>query len=187
MDLKVVQTSDCGMYRKGILEIERVSFPSPWTWQMFEQEIRRRSAHLWVLENQWRVVGYICFWRVAREIHLLNLAVHPRERLKGHARRMLESVIREGRRRGDVRIWLEVRPSNRVAQRLYARLGFQATGRRAKYYRDTGEDAIIMSLPLVQPPSAAVDFMWILKLPRPAAADSLRKQEEVNDDTEGCH
>lgn len=153
MDLKVVQASDCGAYRKGIMQIEKASFPSPWSWPMFEEEIHRPVASLWVLVDQDHVVGYICFWRTAGEIHLVNLAVHPAERFRGHARRMLETMIGEGRRCGDTRVWLEVRPSNLAARRLYERLGFYATGRRPKYYRDTGEDAIIMTLALDPPPT----------------------------------
>jgi ribosomal-protein-alanine N-acetyltransferase len=42
--------------------------------------------------------------------------------------------------------FLEVRESNRPAQELYSRFGFQAVGKRPKYYRRPMESAIVMKM-----------------------------------------
>jgi ribosomal-protein-alanine N-acetyltransferase len=44
-------------------------------------------------------------------------------------------------------VLLEVRPSNSSALALYERFGFRQTGRRAGYYQDDGEDALVMETP----------------------------------------
>ncbi len=64
-------------YVENILEIEKDSFPSPWSSNAFLQDIRNPLAHLWVLTVKKRVVGYICYWLYDHEIQLMNLAVHP--------------------------------------------------------------------------------------------------------------
>jgi ribosomal-protein-alanine N-acetyltransferase len=64
-------------------------------------------------------------------------------------------MIRAGTARGMEQIWLEVRTSNMTAIKIYEKLGFVAVGRRPMYYRDTNEDAIVMSLNLLDKQSAA--------------------------------
>jgi ribosomal-protein-alanine N-acetyltransferase len=43
----------------------------------------------------------------------------------------------------DNEAFLEVKASNKGAQRLYAKLGFEEVGRRRRYYSD-GSDAVLM-------------------------------------------
>jgi ribosomal-protein-alanine N-acetyltransferase len=63
-------------------------------------------------------------------------------------RSLLENVILEARKRASLRITLEVRRSNAVAQRLYESVGFTISGVRKGYYSDDGEDAFLMTLEL---------------------------------------
>jgi ribosomal-protein-alanine N-acetyltransferase len=129
-----------------ILAIEKVSFLSPWTSEAFREEVQRSFSSLWILQDTEDVVGYICFWSMARELHLMNIAVHPERRGEGLGRMLLDKMIVVGIREGAECALLEVRPSNSPARELYKKAGFQEIGRRAKYYRDTGEDAILMAL-----------------------------------------
>jgi len=135
-------------YAEGILEIERVSFPSPWGFNAFKAEAEKDVSHLWVLISDGAVVGYICFWIVEMEIQLMNVAVHPERRGKGFGRLMLARMIEKGISRGVRNIWLEVRPSNSWARNLYKEMGFLEVGIRPNYYSETNEDAIMMSLEL---------------------------------------
>jgi ribosomal-protein-alanine N-acetyltransferase len=135
-------------YQADILETERDSFPSPWSSHAFRQEINRAVSHLWALISDDALAGYICFWMVSGEIHLMNLAVHPLRREKGLGFYLLTQMIETGKSHGVESIWLEVRPSNRIARLLYEKAGFREIGRRPRYYTDTNEDAIVMSLPL---------------------------------------
>lgn len=133
-----------------ILEVERVSFPTPWTARSFRAEVNRSISHLWILTVGGEFAGYICFWLFAGEIHLMNLAIHPEKRGKGYAGYLLSKMAEKGAAEGVRKVWLEVRPSNLRARALYRRMGFREVGRRPAYYGDTGEDAIIMAMSLFQ-------------------------------------
>lgn len=94
------------------------------------------------------VVGYICLWEVADELHVTNIAVHPDHRRRGIARALLTRVLDDARRRPVRLVILEVRPSNTEALALYESFGFRVVGRRRGYYYDTGEDALVMEMGL---------------------------------------
>ena len=92
------------------------------------------------------VVAFANYWLVADELHILNIAVHPRQRRSGHATRLLAHMV-EVARQGTCRcVTLEVRRSNAVAQQLYRRFAFRAVGVRPNYYAEDQEDAIVMLL-----------------------------------------
>jgi ribosomal-protein-alanine N-acetyltransferase len=133
-----------------ILEIEKLSFLSPWTLHTLKSEIESPISHLWALKVEKVLSGYICFWMFDNEFQLINLAVHPHDRGKGLGHYLLKKMIERAVSKGMQYIWLEVRPSNLVAKRLYQRLGFEEVYRRPRYYPDTHEDAIVMSLNLLK-------------------------------------
>jgi ribosomal-protein-alanine N-acetyltransferase len=136
-------------FQGDILRVERRSFPSPWILRSFEEEIKRPVSQMWVLLVDGELGGYICFWVVGGEVHLMNVAVHPKRRRRGLGGRLLEKMIEVGETEGAEMAWLEVRPSNLVARALYKKAGFGEVGLRPNYYRETNEDAIIMSRSLV--------------------------------------
>jgi len=78
----------------------------------------------------------------------MNIAVHPGRRRKGLGRLLLGRMIEFAKSKMIRVVWLEVRPSNVTARKLYEKMGFTETGRRPRYYTDTKEDAVIMCLPL---------------------------------------
>ena len=128
-----------------VLDIERASFPTPWTRAAFCYEIEQNKvARCTVLRDRRGIVGYLCLWEIGHEIHITNLAVHPEWRRRAVARQLLGAALAEGVARGVTLAFLEVRPSNTRALALYESLGFQVIGRRNGYYFDTGEDALVM-------------------------------------------
>jgi len=128
-----------------VLAIERVSFATPWTRAAFCYEIEQNKvARCTTMRSGGRIVGYLCLWEIGHEIHVTNLAVHPDWRRRGVGRKLLALAMAEGIARGVTLVFLEVRPSNARALKLYEGLGFQVIGRRAGYYFDTGEDALVM-------------------------------------------
>jgi ribosomal-protein-alanine N-acetyltransferase len=128
-----------------VLVIERASFSMPWSRGAFLYEIEQNQvARCWVGREDGRIVGYICLWEVADELHVTNVAVHPDARRRGFARALLESVFARARAAGNRMVLLEVRPSNTEALTLYESFGFRVVGRRRGYYYDTGEDALVM-------------------------------------------
>ena len=132
-----------------VLVIERASFSMPWSRGAFLYEIEQNQvARCWVGREEGRIVGYICLWDVADELHVTNVAVHPDARRRGIARALLESVFGHARAVGSRRVLLEVRPSNTEAIPLYDSFGFRTVGRRRGYYYDTGEDALVMEAPV---------------------------------------
>jgi ribosomal-protein-alanine N-acetyltransferase len=134
---------------KAIWTIENLSFPLPWSRWSFLAELGRPLSHTLVAgpspPDPWTVWGYMVFWVVADEMHILNLAVHPGHRRRGIARRLLTEAMNQARPLGAAVAWLEVRPSNSPALTLYHSLGFQEVGRRPHYYGDTQEDAILLA------------------------------------------
>jgi ribosomal-protein-alanine N-acetyltransferase len=131
-----------------ILAVERQSFSQPWTRAMFQEELAKVPSTLYVYRPgpAGPLRGYLCFWSVAGELQLINIAVHPAHRGTGVGRRLMKFLIEEARRREAEKIFLEVRPSNEPALGLYARLGFEVLYRRPRYYTPENEDALVMSL-----------------------------------------
>jgi ribosomal-protein-alanine N-acetyltransferase len=88
------------------------------------------------------LAGYLICARYADVWHLMNVAIDPPARRQGIATALLEEMlVRAG---ADESFTLEVRPANDPAVALYERFGFRSTGTRRRYYRDTGEDAVVM-------------------------------------------
>jgi [ribosomal protein S18]-alanine N-acetyltransferase len=132
--------------RAGVLAIEAVSYPRPWSQGVFESEIdqmRAGSRYYVVARRGGDVVGYAGLWFSAGEAHVTNVAVLPAVRRDGIATHLLLALADEGRRRQCTAWTLEVRVSSTGAQELYRRFGFVPAGIRPRYYENT-EDAIVM-------------------------------------------
>jgi ribosomal-protein-alanine N-acetyltransferase len=141
--------------RSGVMAIESVSYPRPWSQTVFESEIgQMRSGTRYYLVarragdgsgrgGRSEVVGYAGLWFAADEAHVTNVAVAAHEQRRGVASTLLLGLADEAVRRG-CRAWtLEVRVSSTGAQELYRRFGFVPAGIRTRYYENT-EDAIVM-------------------------------------------
>jgi len=127
-----------------ILDIETASFPAPWTREMFLEEMSNRSARLVVFAEDRRIVGYMCFWEVLDEAHLMNIAVHPDRRGRGHGKYMMDRLQTLCLKDGLKRIILDVGRRNLPARRLYKKCGFYSIGFRKNYYSSINDDAIVM-------------------------------------------
>jgi ribosomal-protein-alanine N-acetyltransferase len=134
----------------AIWAIEKVSFPTPWSRWSFLAELGHRNSYTLVAgppsPYPWQTLGYLIFWVVLDEMHILNLAVHSEHRRRGIARRLLAEGLAQARTLGAELAWLEVRPSNLAARALYESFGFKEMGRRPRYYNDTQEDALLLTL-----------------------------------------
>ncbi len=129
----------------AVLEIERRSFPTPWSERAFLSELTQNAyAHYVVGLVGGRVIAYGGMWLILDEAHVTNIAVHPDYRGRGLGHRLLLELERRAASHGCTRMTLEVRPSNAKAQKLYRQHGFVPRGLRPGYYTDTHEDAIIM-------------------------------------------
>jgi ribosomal-protein-alanine N-acetyltransferase len=131
-----------------VIRIDQMSFSLPWPEHSYRYEVRdNKAARCFVAEeNDSQVVAMIVSWVIVDELHIATLATQIEHRRKGIGSQLLVEALRDARALGAKRGFLEVRESNIAAKAMYLKYGFQATGLRPKYYRDNGEDAILMTL-----------------------------------------
>lgn len=131
----------------AVIELDQLSFSLPWPERSFRFELTDNSAsRCWVAEQDGRVAGMLVAWLLVDEAHIATLATHPDFRRRGIARELLAHALRSMAWEGAVSSLLEVRESNIAAQAMYRQFGYEAVGRRKRYYKDTDEDAILMTL-----------------------------------------
>ena len=129
-----------------VADIERRTFPDPWSLQGFREELDNPDAvYLCVREKEdGPVAGYCGFLRSFEDADIVNVAVDAPFRGRGIGREMLAQLMECGRRKGVENYTLEVRCSNAPAIALYEKLGFRAVGKRPGFYSNPREDALIM-------------------------------------------
>jgi ribosomal-protein-alanine N-acetyltransferase len=136
-----------------VVEVEKDGFAHPWSAEL----LRRELYHDWSVslvaclvrpDGTETVIGFIVFWLVHDEVHVLNIAIALEARRRGIARVLMDEAAARGRSRKARVCTLEVRRSNVPAITLYRSLGYRQVGVRPNYYVDEGEDAIVMVLDL---------------------------------------
>jgi ribosomal-protein-alanine N-acetyltransferase len=130
-----------------VVALDQMSFSLPWPERSFRFEVAGNAAsRCWVTEVDGRVVAMLVGWLLVDEIHIATIATHPDYRRQGIGRRLLSHALTRAMEEGARSSFLEVRESNLAAQEMYRQFGYQATGRRRRYYKDNDEDAILMTL-----------------------------------------
>lgn len=187
----------------AVMAIERASFLSPWPASAYRHEIRRnRDSYFFVVHERrhgearprWQrwvqvaagaevtapALGYAGFRLRGDEAHIANIAVHPEWRGRGLGELLLLTMLEKAIELGASSATLEVRPSNRVAQRLYHKYGFMRVAERSRYYRD-GEDAWLLALkPLNEACRARLAaFRRVLEVRLHAPAGHVGQNERV--------
>ena len=130
----------------GVEEIERASYPTPWSRSMFAGEVSKPSSlclGAFDTEDD-RLAGYLIVSRYVDAWHVMNIAVAPGYRRHGIAKRLLNDLFDRTGDDGKRGYTLEVRVSNNDAIKLYEQMGFRSRGVRRGYYTDNREDALIM-------------------------------------------
>ena len=144
-----------------VMEIERLAFKHPWSAELFRRELEHDwSTILLCVEPltsaaggkaSERIVGFLIYWLVHDEVHVLNVAVAPEQRRKGIARDLMAETERRAVASSASLLTLEVRRSNIAALELYKSFDYRPVGVRPNYYVDEGEDAIVMIKELKRP------------------------------------
>ena len=129
---------------EAVANIERESFPTPWSREDFWREASNDFACYIVALEDTDIIGFGGCWISFEEAQVTNIALTSAQRGRGLGKALMARLMRAAAARGAERMTLEVRPSNTPALRLYGGLGFAAVGIRKKYYQDNDEDAILM-------------------------------------------
>lgn len=137
----------------SVVELDRICLGGLWSYEGYRRELESPNSTLLLLSKldlacrttpqPKNLVGIGCFWSILEEAHITILGVHPQYRGQGLGQFLLCALFQKAMESGLERATLEVRQSNRVAQSLYAKFGFQVAGKRCSYYQDPQEDALI--------------------------------------------
>lgn len=131
-----------------VAAIERAVFNDPWSRRSFADLVHARQVVFLVAADVNAVVGYAIVLIAGVESELANLAVARLTQKRGLGRRLLSEAVSAARALGCREMFLEVRASNTAAIGLYTSAGFEAVGRRVRYYARPVEDAIVMRVAL---------------------------------------
>jgi ribosomal-protein-alanine N-acetyltransferase len=118
------------------------------------------------------LIGLGCLWAILEEAHITILAIHPRFQGQGLGQALLWALLTKAHSRQLERATLEVRDSNLAAVSLYNKFGFKEAGRRKRYYKDTGEDALIMWRSGIEKP----EFKLYLAVEKVQVCDRLHQK-----------
>ena len=132
-----------------VMAIEPTIYPDPWTRGNFSDSLNAGYS-AWVYEELGHIIGYAVVMLVLDEAHLLNLSIAKTHQGRGLGRALLDYMMLIARGHGAANIFLEVRPSNTPALRLYEDVGFSEMAVRRGYYPAAHgrEDAILMGMAL---------------------------------------
>jgi ribosomal-protein-alanine N-acetyltransferase len=155
--------------------LDCMSFSLPWSLNSYKFELTNPASRPWVVEvslppeaapleykpphpvvvseqvrqpGEKAIVAVLVLWLIMDEAHIATIAVHQAWRRMGIARKLLSHVLEQAAGEGARSVMLDVRDGNFPAQALYAEFGFEVVGRRPGYYKDNGEDALLMTATL---------------------------------------
>jgi len=131
---------------RGVIENEKLSYSHPWSEGIFADCVKSGNE-CWVFVVGSQNIGHGILSVGAGEAHLLNVCINPEHQGQGYGRALVLHMLSRARELRSASIFLEVRPSNLVAYKLYESLGFSEIGIREGYYPATGgrEDAIVFA------------------------------------------
>jgi ribosomal-protein-alanine N-acetyltransferase len=132
----------------AVVAIDQASFSLPWPETSYRYEVQSNaSSRCFVAESDaTEITAMIVSWLIVDELHIATFATSPMHRRKGIGSQILTAALQDAAAAGAKRAFLEVRAGNQEAQAMYRKFGFTITGTRAAYYRDNGEDAILMTM-----------------------------------------
>ena len=117
-----------------IMEIEKLSNPTPWSIGSFIDCINSSYQNIVILQDD-LLLGFCISTVNFTESHLLNISIHPDFRSQGIGQKLLDKTEKELTKKGVSDIFLEVRNSNIGAISFYKKNDYRNVGKRKNYYR----------------------------------------------------
>lgn len=132
----------------GLADLDRICFKHFWSEDSFKGDFegQRAAVYRGAFNSRGELVGFAGLVHIAGEAEVNRVAVHPLYRNKGIAGRCLKDILDQAGQAGVETTLLEVREANRSAISLYKNSGFRVISKRKNYYKETGENALIMKL-----------------------------------------
>lgn len=135
---------------KTLADMEDELFSDSWSRAALLETYKQNHTKILLAEEAEEIIGYVIAYCVLDEAEIARIAVFPKWRRQGVGRCLLDELREMGKEQGISRILLDVRESNQGARAFYEAYGFVQDGIRRNYYQQPTEDAILMSLPIVE-------------------------------------
>jgi [ribosomal protein S18]-alanine N-acetyltransferase len=108
---------------------------------LYDELMLNPFSHYFVIEEQNQLIGYIGFRAFDENSEMMNFAIDPKYQHQGYGSKLLSFGLEHLKSLDVKTLVLEVRKSNKNAQKLYEKFGFTQSHIRKNYYEK--EDAIV--------------------------------------------
>lgn len=134
----------------SILAIEQQMYKYPWSEGIFKDCMSVGYSN-WAYIKEGEFIGYAILSIAVGEAHLLNVCLTPKYQGQGLGKQFINELISVAKEKHAECLFLEVRPSNTMAVKLYETMGFKKIGQRKNYYptENGKEDALVLSLDII--------------------------------------
>ena len=129
-----------------LAKLDALCFKTAWSTESFDGELdpAKNSVYRVAVNSQGSIIGFAGVMCIFDEGEVNRVAVSPLYRGRRIAVKLMDDIIKAAEEKGVRKMFLEVREANRTAIALYKENGFRVTGKRENYYRETGENALMM-------------------------------------------
>tara|TARA_Y100001968_G_scaffold326817_1_gene370621 strand:+ start:889 stop:1353 length:465 start_codon:yes stop_codon:yes gene_type:complete len=129
------------------INLDKAALEGFWSRSQWEKELSNPKAICFGTIKSYELIAFICSWKIADQLDINTIAVHPLHQKQGLGEMLLRAIISKAEFEGIKKVTLEVKTTNYAAKCLYKKIGFKITGERIKYYKD-GSNALILNLTL---------------------------------------
>ncbi len=143
-----------------LAKLDSLCFGTAWSKESFDGELdpSKNSIYRAAINSKGKIIGFAGIMCIFDEGEVNRVAVSPLYRGRRIAVKLMSDIIEAAEAKGVKNMFLEVREANRTAIALYKEKGFKVTGKRENYYRETGENALMMKRESAGQQSEATDF-----------------------------
>lgn len=130
----------------AVATLEAENFSRPWSYDAFHNTLSDENYIVLIAKEPERLLGYCVLLCTGEEADITNVCTARAARGKGVATALMTELLEQGKQRGVMEYFLEVREGNTPARAFYTKLGFEEIGLRKNYYEEPKEHAVLMRL-----------------------------------------